>query len=100
MINFPARSIRNFGNRFTTCGGILILVKAIPKKVVIFDNPIIYNVGLHSKFNTFCQFSKNLVVFLRSASTKIKIPLPLVKRFPKFRMLRAGKLMLCSFLEH
>ena len=34
------------------------------------------------------------------ASTKFKISPPLVKRFSKFRMLRAGKLMLSPFLEH
>ena len=37
-MNFPARSIRNFEKCFTRGGGILILVKTIPKKVVIFDN--------------------------------------------------------------
>ena len=34
------------------------------------------------------------------ASTKNEIPPPLVNIFSKIRMLRAGKLMICPYLEH
>ena len=99
---FPFRIIRIFENRFTRSGAISILVEVLEfskKKWCFLITTIIYYVGLHSKFITFCHFLMNLVVFLRSTSTKIKIAPLLVNRFSKIRMLDAGKLMYYAFLD-
>ena len=57
------------------------------KKQCFLITTIIYYVGLHSKFNTFCHFLMIFIVFCRSTSTKIQIPQLLVNRFAKIRML-------------
>ena len=60
------RSIRIFGKRFMESEMTIILVQGVgpeQKKVVFFKNHDFVKRKFNSKFQVFCWFSKNLVVF-------------------------------------
>ena len=88
------RSIRIFGKLFMETEMTSILVQGVgpeQKKVVFFKNHDFVNRKSNSKFQAFCCFAKNLVVFSCSGPTpytKMLVISLSINNFPKNRMLR------------